>query len=137
MSDRQPGRKSEEVDVVDLPAGSSAARTWALLLAGPVIWFGHFMLVYLAAEVICNADAGRRLLGVPLAAAVTIGATVAALAVVAGAVVWTGREWRRDREEGPAGIGDRALSFAALALAALFALAIVYTGLPALWLDPC
>ena len=136
MNDRQPGRKSDEVDAVELPPGSGAAATWALILAGPMTWFAHFMVVYLLVEALCTGATGRTLLGRPLATVLTLAATAVALVAVVAATRWAYRRWSRDRDE-TAGTGDRALSFAALTLGGLFTVAILYTGLPALWLPPC
>ncbi|MEX2423751.1 MAG: hypothetical protein WD990_07215, partial [Acidimicrobiia bacterium] len=57
---------------------------WVVLfLAGPVIWYLHFWIVYLAAEAACAAGGpGREVVGVPLLSAFVVVATALAVAMI-------------------------------------------------------
>ena len=99
----------------------------ALFLAGPVIWIAHFMAVYLAAEALCAADAGT-LLGLPAVTAVTLLATVPAVAATALLARWALRAGR-----GPHG----GLAFMGFLMGALFAAAILLVAIPPVFLRPC
>lgn len=145
---RKPGHKSSEVDVVGLPTRGGSWRIWVLFLAGPTIWFLHFSVVYLAAEWLCKvADVDGRLLGLPAVSALTVIATLIAVAVILALAVPAYRRWRTDEPDpaetddpsaGAAAEGhDRALMFAGFILGLLFALAVLMVGLPAVWLQPC
>lgn len=147
--ERLQGRKADEVDVVDLPDAPSSRTIWVLFLAGPTIWFAHFMLVYLVAEAVCvGGRPDRELWGMPLVSTVTVVATVAAVVAIAAFTAVAYRRWRQDEalvdgqgddeEELAAAVGrDRALAFAGFVLGVLFVVAVLYTGAPALWLTPC
>lgn len=147
--ERLQGRKADEVDAVDLPEAPSSRTTWVLFLAGPTIWFAHFMLVYLVAEAVCvGGRPDRELWGMPLVSTVTLIATVIAVAAIAAFAVAAYRRWRQDEalvdhqadeEEWriSAAGRDRGLAFAGFALGVLFVVAVLYTGAPALWLTPC
>jgi hypothetical protein len=130
----------------DRPALAAATA----LLAGPVIWSVHFMLVYLVAEAGCTGDGpGLRLFDPPVPKVVTLAATaVAALASLACAA-WAYRRWRAGGREPAAGdagerTGDgpdrdngRALPFAGFLLALLAFVMVLFVGLPALVLPSC
>ena len=108
----------------------TSRREWIALLAGPSLWWGHFVGVYLLGEVACELGAtGPTVLGLTTLSWVIIGVTVLTLAVVAVAarMTWT---YRRRTDRGyvlDVGIG----------LDALFAVAILFTGIPAAVLHPC
>lgn len=107
----------------------TSRREWIALLAGPSLWWGHFMAVYLLGEVACEVGwTGPALFGLTVLAWLVIAGTVASLAVLALAarMTWT---YRQDHGGHLLGIG--------LALDALFAVAIVFTGIPAAVLPPC
>lgn len=150
MSDdrRQPGHKGDEVDVVAIPERPEPLRLGALLLAGPVIWMAHFMAVYLVIEAACAGSAGdSQVLGLPVLSFVTLVATAVAVAAIAATTTVSYRAWRAQerRFDGAAGddpeqadaTRDRSLTFAGFLLGLLFALAVLYVGVPALWLSPC
>ena len=99
-----------------------------LLLAGPVVWFTHFMAVYVAAEALCRYAPAARVLGMSAAAAVTVVLTLPALAVT----VWLTVRAARGRG-GPHG----ELVFAGFLLGLLFALSILFVALPPLFLRAC
>lgn len=110
---------------------ASSRPEWIALLSGPSLWFGHFMATYLLAEVACR---GGLLLG-PVAglswlAWIVLAGTAAAIAVLAFAAWQTRAHRRRDT-------GGGHLLDVALALDALFAVAILYVGLPVVVIAPC
>ena len=98
---------------------------WAwLFLAGPVIWYFYFWIVYLAAEAGCVANTGA------LVSWITVGmsgATIVAIAYYA---------WQANRGSGDAG-GNRALVRAGYLMGGLFVVATLFVGVPALVLQPC
>jgi hypothetical protein len=125
---------------VDISADRRDRVVLATLVAGPVIWFLHFMLVYLVAEAGCTGDGrGLALFDSPVPTVVSIAATVAgavACAVVAG--IAHGR-WRASSPpDGAVDVSGRgSLAFTGLLLALLAAVAIVFVGLPATALPEC
>jgi hypothetical protein len=107
-------------------------------VAGLVVWAVHFGVVYGANAVACERElTGRTLLGQPLVPALVLGAT--ALALAALALVWL-RAWRR-MEHGLAGQegedASRFLEWFTAATALLSAVAILWEGLPVLFVQPC
>jgi hypothetical protein len=129
-------REPNEPEPVEAPS----RPTIIALLSGPSIWFGHFIGVYLLAEVACqfsvlggDPQAGGTTLGsggLPLVSIVVLAATVVALATLAVAA-WQTVAYRRE------GGGDDLLLVVGLGLDALFAFAVLATGLPVLVLQPC
>lgn len=115
---------------------------WVLFLAGPVLWFAHFMAVYLLAETVCAVDGtDTRLLGFRPVSFVTLAAT-------AGAIIATGllagrayRQWQGRRDPTSDWLaGDDlnpGLELAGALLGILFITAILFVGVPAAFLDPC
>ena len=104
-----------------------------LFLAGPVIWFGHFWVVYLAAEWGCEVAGDFLLLGRSGVAVITVALTAAGL----GVIVWyTMRAWGAS---GGGGDDDQPAEFsrAGLILGVIFAVGVVFVGGPALVLTPC
>jgi hypothetical protein len=147
---RTPGHKRDEVDVVAVPERPGTATTWTLFLAGPTIWFLHFLAVYLVTEAVCTLgeDAGGRWLGLPTVSGYTLAATAVAVVTMAGSTTASYRRWRAeerarrsadgDGSDAAAGRGkDRALAFAGFLLGVLFVVAVLMVGLPAIWLSPC
>lgn len=136
---------------VDLARDRRARTTWAVLLAGPVIWFAHFMVVYLVAEAGCTGDGdGLELFDPPVPQAVTILTTVVAVLACLGCAAWARRRWRANREDIPGGSevageeggGDGGgrrpeLAFSGMLLSLLSAVTVLSVGLPALFLRPC
>lgn len=124
---------------VDLTGDRAAWRTAAVLLAGPMIWTLHFLVVYLVAEAGCS-DGGRllRSLRPPVPAIVTIVATVVAVVACLVAARWGARRWRRDRGDGegkPDPGGSLALAGSLLSL--LGVAVVLFVGVPALVLPTC
>lgn len=129
---------------VDLSGDPHARTRIALLLAGPVIWSVHFMVVYLAVEAGCSGDGpGLRIFDPPVPTAVTLAATAAGALACAACAVWGYRRWRADRQDAAEASGleppDRggALAFAGFLLSLLALVQVLFVGLPALVLPAC
>lgn len=124
---------SDPVDVAPaegISRGGAALTVWVHLLAGPVIWFGHFMAVYLLAEAACTGDGvDAAVLGLHVVSFVTLAATVAAATatLVAAALAYQRRRHGDDREVVGAGF----------LLSLLSCIAVLFVGLPALVLPSC
>jgi hypothetical protein len=132
---------------VDVSRDLRARATWLVLLAGPVIWFAHFMVVYLVVEAGCTGDGpGLRLFDPPVPSIVTLAATAVAAIACLGFAGWGYRRWRvragahADREpsgglesDDPGG----SLAFTGLLLSLLSFLSVLFVGLPALVLPSC
>jgi hypothetical protein len=127
------------------PATSNRARsTIALLLAGPVIWSGHFMVVYLAVEAGCTGDGpGLDAFDPPAPTVVTVVATLVGAAASLLAALLSRRRWHTDRA---AGRGETALrpsqGLATLAamgylLGLLGVVTILFVGAAVLFLPAC
>lgn len=118
-----------------------------LFLAGPSIWMAHFFAVYLPAEALCQGDVEAEVLGVPAVSVLTLGATALALAATARTTQLAHRRWRsagggweasQDATPSPGAAArdhDGELALAGFLLGVLFALAILFVGLPALVLS--
>lgn len=129
---------------VDVSGDPRHRTTVAVLLAGPVIWTLHFMLVYLVLEAGCTGDGpGFNLFDPPVPTIVTLVAT--GLATVACLVTarWAYRRWRTDERDGSdaeAGVlstRDAPLAFVGFLLSLLGAVVVLFVGLPALVLPAC
>lgn len=115
----------------EVPVASSRPA-WIALLAGPSLWFGHFMAVYLLAEAVCAATGDLTpWLGLDPLRWTVIGLTVVVLVVIAVAarMTWTYRGPPADDVDGLLVIG--------IGLDALFAIGVIATAVPALVLVPC
>ena len=137
---------------VDLAPDRRARRIWVVLLGGPVIWFAHFMVVYLVAEAGCTGGgAGLGAFDPPVPRIVTVASTAIA-ALACAAVAWRGhRLWRAldagalddtDRHGEGAGWGvgrdpGGALAYAGFLLASVFTVAVLFVGVPAPFLSAC
>ena len=127
---------------VDITRDLQARLTWVVLLAGPVIWATHFLVVYLVAEAGCNGVGdGLERLGPPVPSIVTGVATVVAVAACLAVGIWA---WNRTAGR-PTGVAatdpaatDRHQALARIGglLAGLSTIAIVFVGAMAVWL-PC
>ena len=115
------------------PDNPSTIRLWVLLLAGPVLWIGHFMVVYLFAEAACAARDSDDIAfpGTGAIVAVIVASTLVAagLTGLATLAAWRGT---RGRAEDATSMG-----WAGVLLGALSIVAILAVGLPALAIDPC
>ncbi len=124
--------------VTELPEANESL--W-VLIAGPVIWAGHFLLSYATASIWCAKVVGP---GGSLATARMAILVYTAVALVAvGIVCWVGH---RRHSFGAANLPHdddtpedrhRFLGFATLLLAALSAAAIVYETLVVVFIDRC
>lgn len=111
-----------------LPRG--ALLTYALLLAGPLIWSAHFFLVYFVSELGCTADGGGlEVFDAPVPTVFTVVTTaVAALACLATAW-WAHRRARHD---------DKPTVLRAGALLSLLGfVTVLFVGAPAVVFPPC
>lgn len=122
---------------VDVSQDRKDRIAWLVLLVGPLIGIGHFMLVYLVVEAGCTGGGeGLRLLDPPVPEVATLAATaVAALACLASAR-WAHRRWREggDDEER---LHAEPLAFAGYLLSLLFFVTVLFVGVSAPFLEPC
>lgn len=155
MTDRQPAPEPENPSGAGattassgtpLPVDFSADRrtriTWVALLGGPVVWFAHFMVVYLIVEAGCTGSGpGLNLFNPPVPAITTLAFTAAAILVCLGLAGWAFREWRagqsRPNPDGEIEDVDSSMGFAGFLLSLFAAIAIAFVGLPALVLPAC
>lgn len=127
---------------VDITRDLQARTQWVVLLAGPVIWLGHFSVVYLVAEAGCNgAGPGLERLDAPVPSIVTLVATIVA---VLACVVAAYGAWNRI-PRGPGGVAatdpaaherHRVLSVIGGLISLLALAGVLFVAAPALWL-PC
>lgn len=135
---------------VELASTAATRHSLGMLVAGPTVWFGHFMLVYLVAEAGCTGGGpGMAVFDPPVPAVTTLVATAVAAAACLWVAWWHHRRWRHGRRIGaldtpggpPAGTDDdpdeRPLSFVGLLLGLVSLVAVLFVGLPALWLTGC
>jgi hypothetical protein len=101
------------------------------LFAGPVIWFAHFTVVYGAEALLCTPPASSPRIMIWLGAAATI-AALAALAAFAAALVRRPAAEPVDQHTGAA-----FLHRAALLLALLSAIAVIWVFFPIAVLRAC
>ena len=119
-----------------------------MFLGGPVIWFAHFMIVYLVAEAGCTGDGpGLRAFDPPVPSAVTLATTAVAAAGCLMIAAWAYRRWVTTRHgaaaDAPSGLsgaredrdGGATLAFAGLLLSLFSFVAVLFVGLPALVLE--
>lgn len=150
MSERRPDRHGAATSGRGTPApvdlSTSAAARWTILLflAGPVIWTGHFLFVYLVVEAGCTGGEGLAAFDPPVPSIVTVGATVVAVIACLVAAGLALRRWlalRGGAEGGAQGIEppDRGgnLAFAGFLLSLLGAVTVLFVGIPALVLPSC
>jgi hypothetical protein len=135
---------------VDVSRDRWARWPLLMLVAGPVIWSAHFLLVYLVTEAGCSGDGpGLRLFDPPVPEVVTLAATAAAAAAALACATWWYRRWRAGEHEpadeeaadlaGAHQDRDRGgtLAFAGFLLSLLSVVTILFVGLPALALPSC
>lgn len=139
---------------VELGIDRRARANWVVFTAGPVIWFGHFMLVYLVAEAGCTGDGpGLERLDPPVPVITTLVATVIAVALCAAAARWGWRWWRDGSHRATPHVTsddgtevipavtpsprDVSLGFAGAILSLFSLVAVLFTAAPALVLGPC
>jgi hypothetical protein len=135
---------------VDVSGDRRARVIWAVFLAGPVIWFAHFMVVYMATEAGCSGDGpGLEVFDPPVPTIVTLVATVVAALGCVWCAAWAWRRWRNRARVQPWGVtddlsadleqGDRdgLLALAGFLLSVLSFVSVLLVGLPALALPAC
>jgi hypothetical protein len=135
---------------VDVSRDRRARVIWVAFLAGPIIWFAHFMIVYMVAEAGCSGGGpGLEVFDPPVPTVVTVAATVVAALACVWTAAWTWRRWRFRPRTQPWGAtddlaadldqGDRdgLLSFAGFLLSVLSLVSVLFVGLPALVLPAC
>jgi hypothetical protein len=115
---------------VQIPRDPQAWITAFIFAGGPILWFAHFMLVYVVAEAGCTGEGhGLRAFNPPVPLVVTLAATAVLAATVAAIAVWAFRRWRRDIH-GP-------MAFGGFLLSSLSLIAILWAGVPAFLLPGC
>lgn len=105
-----------------------------LFLAGPVIWYSHFWVVYLLAEAGCFVARQSAVSQPVWLIVVILVATFAAVALIAWTTWLAWRKWRRMANEPR---NRSAPYYMGFLLGPLFALATLFVGLPAAYLPPC
>ena len=134
--------------LVDVSHDRRARVIWLVFLAGPMLWFAHFMFVYLVVEAGCTGDGhGLNVFDPPVSDVVTLVATAVAGIACLACAQWAHRGWRAGtpvHEPGESGAAAtdldehvRAMSFAGFLLALLSFVAVLLAGLPALFLSGC
>jgi hypothetical protein len=113
-----------------------------LFLAGPSIWFAHFMVVYLVVEAGCASGGfDAEVADLDVLSFFTIATTVAAIGVTLVMAEWSRRLWNRravDKSDWLDGDDRHAgLALAGVLLGVTFTIAILFVGLPAVFLESC
>ena len=135
---------------VDVSRDRRTRIIWVVFLAGPVLWFAHFMVVYLVVEAGCTGGGpGLAVFDPPVPTVVTLAATAVAAFASLWCAVWGYRRWRRSTHAPAAdaaedlsadfeqGDRDGSLAFAGFLLSSLSFVAVLLVGLPALVLPAC
>ena len=119
---------------------SGGRSLWFGLLAGPIVYSVHFLVVYLLVEAACKAD----LLHFSVLSFNGIAVSVLVLTILAALInlvagVLTYRTWqrRKDIEGGTQGSYAPFMALVGVWLNGLFAITILATGIPPLFLQPC
>ncbi|MGH9226572.1 MAG: hypothetical protein ACRD2W_22935 [Acidimicrobiales bacterium] len=134
---------------VDVSRDRLTRSGWVGLLGGPVLWFTHFMVVYLVAEAGCTGDGpGLEVFDPPVPDAVTLAASAVAAMGCLWFAAWAYRRWTATRHGGaaaddPGGLSGRyeehqrggTLALASLLLSLFSFVAVLFVGLPAPFLD--
>ena len=126
---------------VDASADRRARGVWVTLIGGPVIWFTHFMIVYLIAEAACTGDGpGMDLFTTPVVE-IVIGAATVVAALGCLLLIRRGRSGGvgSRKANSSRGEGDESLStiHSGLLLSGLSLIAILFVTFPVLVLPPC
>jgi len=132
------------------PSGQefNSRMIWIQLLAGPVLWAGHFILSYLLVEAFCQMGWSFSVLGVDGLSLILI---VFTLLVAIGTGLFglqSYRGWKalnrdhslKEEIQGPRNWAERSdefLFFSGLLLSAFFAATVLLVGVPALFLQAC
>jgi hypothetical protein len=115
---------------VHIPRDPQAWITAFIFAGGPILWFAHFMFVYVVAEAGCTGEGqGLRAFNPPVPLVVTLAATALFAAAVAAIAIWALRRWRRGVQAG--------MAFGGLLLSCLSLIAILWVGVPAILFPGC
>jgi len=107
-----------------------------LIVTGPSVWALHFAACYGAAAIFCEKAGGDGATGLRVLIGVL---TLGALAVLAGILIRTLRQWGflhdfvHQHDEDSSTARHRFIGHAAFLLSALSAIGVVYTALPAIF----
>ena len=113
---------------------------WFSLLAGPIVYSLHFMLVYFVVEAACVENLLRfTWLGLNGISWVVVALTILAALLngLAGLLAYRNWQQRKESEGGTRGSYAPFMALVGVSLNALFTVTILVTGLPALFLQPC
>jgi hypothetical protein len=117
---------------------------WLGLLAGPIVYSVHFVVVYLLVETACKADLLRfTWFGLDGIAVWVVALTIIACLATGFSAVIALRNWQRSRPLAGRPSEQRneetapLLALAGLWLSVYFTVAILLTGLPAVFLTLC
>lgn len=115
---------------VRVPRDPQAWITAFIFAGGPILWFAHFMFVYVVAEAGCTGEGrGLRAFNPPVPLVVTLAATTVFAVAVAVIAVWAFRRWRWNVHG--------AMAFGGLLLSSLSLIAILWVGVPAVLFPGC
>jgi hypothetical protein len=110
-----------------------------LVAAAPTVWAVHFLVVYIAAAVLCERQVAN---AADIASATNLFATIAALGLIAVVATLAGADLRNDRVAMPydgrtARSQTAFLSTATVMLAGVSAIAVIFQFLPAVFSSSC
>jgi hypothetical protein len=115
---------------VHIPRDPQAWITAFIFAGGPILWFAHFMFVYVVAEAGCTGEGqGLRAFNPPVPLVVTLATTALFAVAVAAIAIWAFRRWRRGVHGG--------MAFGGLLLSCLSLIAILWVGMPAVLFPGC
>jgi hypothetical protein len=118
------------------------------VIAGPMVWVAHFLVVYLTAAIACaHGWFERELLGIRIVPLIGGAATLVALALILDALILSWRRWRRPEPGGPAPLPPhdtndvhsrrRFMAYAAVLLCGISLIATVWESLPLVFFATC
>lgn len=109
---------------------SARAFLWEMLemTSGPIVWFGHLVLVYGATSLGCSRQGEATLIGSEVVTGVTVVSTLLAL----GGSAWLIAHHARDLAEQGDSEARSFVDRVTIALGAFAVIGIVWTALPAL-----
>lgn len=114
-----------------VPSLRSGIEWLTLFLATPTIWYLHFWVVYLLAEVGCDVATHTSEQPAWLVVS-TLLLTAVAVALIAWSTIAAWRRWRRGENH-----GRFDLYFIGVILGPLFAFSTLVVGVPVAFLPPC
>lgn len=113
-----------------------------LFVAGPTVWFAHFVLIYVLADFGCQAGiAQSRIAGQDTLKVLIVLATIVMAMLTAAAAFVSLRQWRRNKPDQPDnGRAEKRKQFTELISFVsnlLFTVVIIVTVLPVFFLSSC